>query len=83
MDKVAFSWTHANGSKADLGYKDDDLEYVGTHAAEAFHSQHDGWECEWPTKFQFYNKDDEYLGTVEVELEMEPTFHNVEIVDEV
>lgn len=75
---LAVRWKHEDGSERELQYKDDDLEYVGTIAAEDFYNNCDGWESSWPQTFLFYNSDDEFLGAVEVDMEMEPTFCNAQ-----
>ena len=53
--------------------EEDDEEYIADLAAEHFYNNCDGWEYEWPIKFEMFY-DGKSIGTFEVEMSMEPTF---------
>jgi hypothetical protein len=53
----------------------DDAGDVAISAAEDFHSNHDGWECEWPITFEILDADDISLGCFKVDREAVPHFY--------
>jgi hypothetical protein len=53
----------------------DDLEWMAREAAEHFHSERDGWECQWPREFTLLDDGGNELGRFEVERDVEPVFH--------
>jgi hypothetical protein len=54
---------------------DADLEFLAEEAAADFHSEHDGWERQWPLTITLYDgKEGAALGSFTVEREYEPSF---------
>ena len=51
-----------------------DLFDAAEICAADFHSQHDGWECEWPLTFIIY-RDGVELGRLLVHRDTEPVFN--------
>lgn len=52
-----------------------DLEFIAEEAAADFHSEHDGWEGNWPRTITLYDgKDGPALGQFTVDREYEPSF---------
>lgn len=51
----------------------DDLKWLAEDAAQNYHSNHDGWEADWPVKLAIFDGDI-CLGKFEVELEFDPSF---------
>lgn len=45
---------------------------VATEIADDYHSNHDGWEANWPVELRIY-QDAEYVWKGEVDREMEPS----------
>ena len=43
-------------------------------AAEDYHSNHDGWEAEWPLTFAMYDPNDQLIGRYLVQREAVPEF---------
>ena len=74
-EQTAVYWS-VDGCEArhELPHPDEELEYVAIHAAEIYHRDHDGWECQWPIIFSFYNDNNVLLGEQSVEREYEPCF---------
>lgn len=52
----------------------EDWRLVATDLADDFHSNHDGWEAQWPVNIRIY-KDDECVWSGDVDLEIEPNFY--------
>jgi hypothetical protein len=55
-----------------------DPAYIAEEAAQDFHSDHDGWEADWPLTIAVM-KDGEVLGKFTVEREAVPEFQAYEI----
>lgn len=58
-------------------WKADDDYWVAAaaeQAAEQYHSDHDGWESDWPVTFRIYPPDSNAFVLVEVEREAVPEF---------
>lgn len=74
--------TSNEGLEADYSFNSvwdaDELEYLAEAAAGDYHSNHDGWEADWPLRFAIF-KDDILLGKCEVYLEFSPSFSAGEI----
>lgn len=56
-----------------------DLDYIVEECAADFHSNYDGWECEWPLTLNVWNEAGKLLGSFTVERECEPIFSAYEI----
>ena len=52
----------------------EELEYVAEDCAEDFHSNHDGWDNDWPIEFVIADEAGEVLGTFNVHMEARPEF---------
>ncbi len=53
----------------------DELADVAQFCAEDWHSNHDGWEAQWPRTFALYaSKEGPALAHFEVDCEMVPSF---------
>lgn len=52
----------------------EDWRLVATDLADDYHSNHDGWEANWPVEFRIY-KDSECVWKGEIDREMEPAFY--------
>jgi hypothetical protein len=66
--KLAAHWSSDCASDADL-------EFLAEEAAADFHSEHDGWESQWPLTITLYDgKTGPELGKFSVEREYEPSF---------
>lgn len=48
-------------------------------AAEDFHSNHDGWEFDWPLEIELFTIEGERLGLFSVEMEAVPRFSATEM----
>jgi hypothetical protein len=53
----------------------DDAEDVAVEAAEDFHTNHDGWESNWPITFEIVDAEDISLGNFQVDRESVPHFY--------
>jgi hypothetical protein len=59
-----------------------DLEFIAEEAAADFHSEHDGWEGNWPRTITLYDgKEGPELARFTVEREYEPSF-SAQLVDD-
>lgn len=54
----------------------EDWRLVATDLADDYHSNHDGWESNWPIELRIY-KNAECVWKGEVDREMEPAFYVV------
>lgn len=57
----------------------DSLRWVAQDAAEEHHSEHDGWEHNWPLLFVILDENGDELGRFNVERETRPEFHATEV----
>jgi hypothetical protein len=63
--------------KAEKWWRPDDryhIAWAAEEAAEVFHSEHDGWEAQWPVIFRIYPPGSDTFVRVEVEREAVPAF---------
>lgn len=60
------------------------LEFVAEEAAADYHSNHDGWESQWPQTIRLYDgKTGPEIGRFTVEREYEPSFSANKVADPV
>jgi hypothetical protein len=58
----------------------DDHEHLAEKCADDFHSEHDGWEANWPLRITLYaTKTGPAVATFEVEREYEPRFNAMKV----
>ena len=55
-------------------FTEEHAEWAAGDAAEDYHGNRDGWECEWPLTFKLRDENGRDLGQWEVEMEMAPSF---------
>lgn len=82
-NKMKYQYTVDDDDKCDIEsrYDEEDVEYIAECAAEDYHSNHDGWESEWPIEFEIF-LDDKSIGKFLVEREYSPSFSATEIKPE-
>jgi hypothetical protein len=57
----------------------DKPDYIAEDAGEDYHSNHDGWEDDWPVDITLFKEDGTLIGKFTVELEHVPQFSASEI----
>lgn len=55
-------------------FTEEHAEWAAEDAAEDYHGNRDGWECEWPLTFKLRDENGRDLGAWEVAMEVVPSF---------
>jgi hypothetical protein len=73
--------THCEESFYELKPMHSDFDrWMAREAAEDYHSEHDGWEANWPLEFALHETENgPEIARFEVQREVEPVFYATEI----
>ena len=64
----------------ELYWDEEDAEFAAQACAEDYHSNHDGWESNWPLTFRLWDKTGKHLGDFGVDRDVEPVFFARKVV---